>query len=116
MILCYSLNNMKLRLISLAIGIFITVGIFFTVLFVRALFKDDVSTMFLMWVFWWPVWIMRRVPGISPNVLVWVSLAIATLLNIAVISFATYFVLRAIVSRRKRTQVSTAIPPQPPAF
>src|ERR1700754_2277682 len=105
---------MKLFLISLATGIFVTVGILITVLFVRALFKDDASVMFFLWFFGWPIWIMRCVPGISTSALIWISLAIGIVLDTLFFSLATYFVLRAIVSRQKRTR--NAIPPQPPAF
>ena len=105
---------MKLLLASLATGIFVTVGVFFTVLFVRALFKDDASVMFLLWVFWWPIWFLRCVPGISVNALTWVSLAIGMVLDTLFISLGIYCLLRAIVSRRKRAP--STLPPQAPTF
>lgn len=105
---------MKLRLASLATGLSVTLWIIITVLFVRALFKDNASVTFLVWFLAWPLWIVRCVPGIPANAMIWVSLAIGFVLDILFISLATYFVLRAIVSRQKRARI--AMPPQPPAF
>jgi hypothetical protein len=92
----------------------VTVGLFFAVVFVRALFKDDASVTIAMWFFWWPICFMWRLPGISNNTLVWLSLVVGVLLDIAFISFVTYCVLRAIMSRQHRAH--GAIPPQPPTF
>ena len=105
--------RMKLLFASFATGILVTAGVFITVLFVRALFKDDASVTFALWFFWWPISFMRLLPGVSDNALLWLSLAMGMLLDIVIISFVTYGVLRAIISRQKRTH---AIPPQPPTF
>ena len=105
---------MKLVFASFATGLLVTASIFITVLFVRALFKDDASVTFALWFFWWPICFMRLLPGISDNTLLWLSLAIGMLLDIVFISLVTYCVLRAIVSRQKRAR--SAIPPQAPTF
>ena len=105
---------MKLLLASFATGIFVTVGMLITVLFVRALFKDEGSVIFALWVFGWPICFMRFLPGVSEQGLIWFSLALGMLLDIVFISAGTYCVLRAIVSRLKRSP--GAIPPQPPTF
>ena len=105
---------MKLLFASIATGILINGGIFITVLFVRALFKDDYSVMFLLWFFGWPICFMRPVPGLSDHGMLWFSLGIGMLLDIVFISLATYCLLRAIVSRLKRDSI--AIPPQPPTL
>lgn len=75
--------------------------------------KDAVSVTFGLWFFWWPICFLRFVPGID-NALLWVSLAMGILLDMLFISLATYFVLRAIVSRQKRVRAAT--PPEPPNF
>lgn len=106
--------RMKLLFASFATGILITAGVFITVLFVRAFFKDDASVTFALWFFGWPISFMRLLPGVSVNALIWLSFAIGILLDMVFISFVTYGVLRAIVSRQKRTR--PAIPPQPPTF
>ena len=98
---------MKLLLASVATGILVTVGIFLTVLFVRALFKDDVSTTFLLWFSFWPIWFLRLLPGISDRALLWLALAVGMLLDIVFISFLTYCLLRMILSRQKRARNST---------
>ena len=103
---------MKLFLASLATGILVTVGTFIAVLFARALFKNNVSVMFALWFFWWPVWFLRYLPGIPVNALVGLSLAVGMLLDIVFISFGTYCVLRAIVSRRKPSLGPIPPPPQ----
>jgi len=105
---------MKLLFASLATGIFVTGGIFMTIVFVRALFKDDASVMFALWVFGWPICLMPSLPGISDRALVWISLAMGMLLDTVIISGVTYCVLRAIVSRQKRAR--SALPPQSPTF
>jgi hypothetical protein len=105
---------MKLLFASLATGILVTAGILIIVLFVRALFKDDASVMFALWFFWWPICFMRLLPGISDKALLWPSLAIGMLLDIVFISFVTYCLLTAIVSRQKRA--CSASPPQAPTF
>lgn len=105
---------MKIILASFASGILVTTGIFIIVLFVRALFNDDASVTFALWFFWWPICFMRLLPGVSDSALIWLSLAMGMLLDMVFISFATYCVLRAIVSRQKRARSS--IPPQPPTF
>ena len=106
--------RMKLRFASFATGIFVTAGAFITVLFVRALFKDDASVTFALWFFWWPISFMRLLPGVSDSALLWLSLAMGMLLDIVFISLVTYCVLRAIDSRQKRAR--SGIPPQPPTF
>jgi len=105
---------MKLFFASFATGTLATIGIIIAVLFVRALFKDDISVTFALWFFGWPIWWMRFWPGVSHTTLLWVSLAIGVLLDTVFISFGIYCVLRAIVSRQKRA--SSPIPPQPPTF
>ena len=102
---------MKLLLSSIATGIAVTAGTFITVLFVRALFRDQVSVMFALWFFAWPIWFLRTVPGISLKALTWLSLAIGMLLDVVFISFATYCVLRLVIRRQKRARIS---PPQAP--
>lgn len=103
---------MKLLLGSFATGIFITIGIFITVLFVRALFKDEASVMFALWFFGWPMCFVSLFPGLSDRGLIWLSLATGMLLNMVIISLVTYGVLRVIVARQKRARGAT--PPQPP--
>ena len=105
---------MRLIFASVATGVIVTAGIFITVLFVRALFKDDASVTFALWFFWWPICFMRLLPGISDKALLWLSLAIGMLLDVVFISVVTYCVLRLIVSRHKRAR--SAIPPQAPTF
>src|SRR6185503_339990 len=105
---------MKLLLVSFATGILVTAGIFITVLFVRALFKDDVSVMFLAWFFWWPICFLRFLPGISDKALIWLSLVAGVLLDIVFISLAIYCVLKMIVFRQKRPRNTT--PPPAPTF
>lgn len=105
---------MKLLLASFATGTFVTAGIFITVLFVRALFKDDASVTFALWFFWWPICFIRLLPAVSDSARLWLSLAMGMFLDMVFISFVTYCVLRAIVSRQKR--VRDAIPPEPPTF
>jgi hypothetical protein len=105
---------MKLLLASFATGILITAGIFITLLFVRALFKDEASVTFAVWFFLWPIWFLRCLPGISDKALPWLSLTLGMLLDIVFISFVTYGVLRMIVSRQKRTRKAT--PPPAPTF
>ena len=106
--------RMKLLFASLATGILVTSGIFITALFVRALFKDDASVMFGLWFFLWPICFVRLLPVVSDDSLLWVSLAMGLLLDMVFISFVTYCVLRAIVSRQKPAR--STIPPQPPTF
>src|SRR5258707_15894560 len=106
--------RMRLLFPSFATGILVTVGIFITLLFVRALFKDDASVMFALWFFWWPICFMRLLPGVSDSALLWLSLAMGMLLDIMFITFVTYCLLREIVSRQKRAR--STIPPQPPTF
>ena len=96
---------MKLLLASFATGIVITTGLFITVVFVRALFRDEASVMIALWVFAWPVWFLRRVPAIPLNSLIWLSFAIGMLLDAVFISIGTYCVLRVIVRRRKRARI-----------
>lgn len=105
---------MKLLLASFATGILVTVGIFISVLFVRALFKDDASMTFIIWFFGWPMCFMYLLPAVSDSARPWLTLAIGMLLDTVFISFVIYFVLRAIVSRQKRVRGAT--PPEPPAF
>jgi len=105
---------MKLIFASLATGIFVTVSIFMAIVFVRALFKDDASVMFALWVFGWPICFMSSLPGISDHALIWLSLAMGMLLDSVFISGVTYGVLRAIVSRQKRAR--STLPPQAPTF
>jgi hypothetical protein len=105
---------MKLLLASIATGIAITAGLFTIVLFVRALFRDQVSVTFALWFFLWPVEFLRVVPGISTNALVWLSLAMGLLLDVVFISVGTYCVLRIIVRRQKRARIP--LPPQAPTF
>ena len=105
---------MKLIVASFATGILVTAGIFMTIVFLRALFKDDTSVMFALWVFGWPICFMPSLPGISDHALIWLSLAIGMLLDSVFISGVTYCVLRAIVSRQKRARGS--LPPQAPTF
>jgi CHASE1-domain containing sensor protein len=105
---------MKLLLASFASGILVTIGILGAVLFLRALFRDEASVMFALWLFGWPMWLLRCLPGISAQSLVWLSLAIGLVLDALLISLGIYFVLRMIVSRIKRAPA--AVPPQPPTF
>jgi hypothetical protein len=105
---------MKLIFASFATGIFVTASIFMTIVFVRALFKDDASVMFALWVFGWPICFMSSLPGISDHALIWLSLGMGMLLDSVFISGVTYCVLRAIVSRQKRAR--SALPPQAPTF
>lgn len=105
---------MKLFLASFASGILVTIGILGAVLFLRALFRDEASVMFALWLFGWPMWLLRYLPGISAQSLVWLSLAIGLVLDALLISLGIYFVLRAIISRTKRAP--GAVPPQPPTF
>jgi hypothetical protein len=105
---------MKLVLASLATGVLVTVGIFITLVFVRALFRDHVSVMFAAWIFVWPIYFVRLLPAVSETALIWLSLAMGILLDTLFFSFVAYCVLRAIVSRQKR--VRGAIPPEPPTF
>src|ERR1044072_2410031 len=105
---------MKLIFASFAIGIFVTASIFMTIVFVRALFKDDASVMFALWVFGWPICFMPALPGISDHALIWLSLAMGMLLDSVFISGVTYCVLRAIVARKKRA--CSTLPPQAPTF
>lgn len=108
---------MKLIFASIATGILVVVGLFITLLFVRALFRDNASTMFALYVFAWPMWFLRLWPGISSTAAAWLSLAIGMLLDILLVSVVAYSVLRAIVSRHKRSTSSTsALPPQAPTF
>lgn len=106
--------SMKLIFASVATGILVTTSIFITVLFVRALFKDDASITFALWFFGWPICFLRLLPAVSDRALIWLSLATGMLLDMVFISLVTYSVLRAIVSRQKRVRVVT--PPQPPTF
>lgn len=105
---------MKRLLASVGTGIFVNVGIFLTLLFVRALFRVDAPGMFLWWLFGWPVFVVRLVPGISLSSLVWISLALGMLLNIVFVSIAVYILLRAINSRIKRA--NSVLPPKAPTF
>ena len=108
---------MKLIFASIATGIVVVVGLFITLLFVRALFRDNASTMLVTWLFVWPVWLVRRWPGISSTAAVWLSLAIGMLLDILLVSVVAYFVLRAIISKHKRsTSSANALRPQAPTF
>ena len=105
---------MKLIVASFATGILVIIGIFITIVFVRALFRDNSSVTFAAWFFWWPIYFIRVLPGVSDNAQIWLSLAMGMLLDMVFTSFVTYCVLRAIVSRQKR--VRGAIPPKPPTF
>ena len=105
---------MKLLFASFATGILVTIGIFITVLFWRALFKDDASVMFALWFFCWPIRFMCLLPGVSDRALLWLSFVMGMLLDIVLISLITYGLLRTIVSRQKRTR--TALPPQTPTL
>ncbi len=105
----------KLLFASFGIGVLVTTGLFMTLLFVRALLKDNVSTTIVLWLFWWPMYFLGCLPGISNRALIWLSLATGVLLDIVFISVVTYFVLRAIVSRQKRARTFIP-PPQPPTF
>ena len=105
---------MKLFLASFATGILVTIGILGAVLFLRALFRDEASVMFALWLFGWPMWLLRFLPGISAQSLVWLSLAIGLVLDTVLISLGIYFVLKVIISRIKRAP--GAVPPQPPTF
>ena len=105
---------MKLLVASFATGILVTIGIFITLVFVRALFRDDASVMFAAWIFVWPICFMRLLPATPDSTLIWISLAMGVLLDTLFISFVVYCVLRAIASRQKRLR--GAIPPQPPTF
>jgi hypothetical protein len=107
--------RIKLLFASFATGIVITAGVFITLLFVRALFKDEASVRVVLWVFGWPIFFLCRLPGLSGRGSdLALALAMGILLDILSISLATYFVLRAIVSRQTRTR--SAVPPQPPTF
>src|SRR5215510_1396469 len=105
---------MKLYFASVATGIAVIISILITVVFVRALFRDDASVMFAAWFFGWPSCFIGLLPGIPANALTWISLATGTLLDMVLVSGVTYCVLKAIVSRQKRTH--TAVPPQAPTF
>lgn len=105
---------MKLLFASFASGTLVTAGIFITVLFVRALFKDDVSITFALWFFWWPIRFMCLLPGVSDRGLLWLSLTMGILLDMVFISFLIYGVLRAMISRQQRAR--HAVPPQTPTF
>jgi len=104
---------MKLLLASLATGIAVTVGLFITVLFVRALFRGHASMTFALWFFVWPIWFVRMVPGVSVNTLGWLSLALGILLDALFISLVTYCLLRFILPKQKRERIP---PPQAPTF
>jgi len=104
---------MKLLLASFATGIAVTAALFITVLFARALFRDQASVTFALWFFFWPIWFVRIVPGISQNTLTWLSLAIGILLDALFISSVTYCLLRFILPKQKRERIP---PPQAPTF
>src|SRR5262249_13817304 len=104
---------MKL-LASFATGILVTLGTFIALLFARVLFRDTVT--FGLWIFAWPVWFLRYLPGIPYNTLIWLSLAVGMLLDVFLISFVTYCVLRVIASQRNRARIPIPPPPQPPTF
>ena len=105
--------NMKLLLASFATGSLATIGLFIALMFVRALLRDEVSVTVGLWIFAWPVWLLRYVPGISEKALPWVSLGTGMLLDIVFISLVTYGLLRLIVSKRKP---APSTPPQAPTF
>ena len=105
---------MKLLFASVATSIVVTSGIFMTVLFVRALFKDEASVTFAVWFFGWPLCFLPLLPALSDSARVWLSLALGMLLDMVFISLVIYCVLRAIVSRQKRVRDTT--PPEPPTF
>ncbi len=105
---------MKLLFASFVIGILVTAGTFITVLFVRALFRDDASVTFALWFFWWPICLMRLLPGLSNSNLIWLSLATGMVLDVLFISFVTFGLLKVVLSRRQ--QARGAIPPQAPTF
>lgn len=105
----------RLLFASLGTGVFVTTGLFITLLFIRALFKTGVAVTVALWLFWWPIYFMPCLPGVSDIGLVWLSLAVGLLLDVVFISFVTYFVLKAIVSRQRRAR-TVIPPPQPPTF
>src|ERR1044072_6843894 len=98
---------MKLLFASIATGIFVTASIFMTIVFVRALFKDDASVMFALWVFGWPICFMSCLPAIPDHALIWLSLAMGMILDSVFISTVTYFVLR----NRLKAKASAQCPP-----
>lgn len=105
---------MKIFIASLATGIFVTLGSLLTLIFIRALLRDEVTGMIAMYIFFWPVRFVLYFPHLSTMAQVWISLALGILLDIVIVSLLTYFVLRTFASRRKR--VSTSMPPQAPTF
>jgi hypothetical protein len=72
---------MKRILVSLATGTLVTVGTFIALLFVRALFKRGIWVMVFLWLFGWPIWLLRYLPGIPYDTLILLSLAVGTLLG-----------------------------------
>jgi len=68
-----------------------------------------------LWLFWWPMYFIGCLPGISNNALIWLSLAVGVLMDIVFISVVTYFALGAIISRQRRARIVIP-PPQPPTF
>jgi hypothetical protein len=84
-------------------------------LFLRALFREGAIANFMIWVFFWPAFLLARLfPGLSASAAVLLSLALVFLLGIAFCSLITYWALRAFQRFRENNQ--SGVPPQPPSF
>ena len=108
---------MKLILASIGTGIVILFSLLMALLLTKIVFPDGGTerAIIALYIFCWPIALIRYFPGLSVQAMLGLSFAIGTLLNVAMVSVVAYLILRKTLT--KRTLVGAApSPPNPPSF